>query len=191
MRDALEGLQAGAFSGNALAKRAVEWEHRADQLLNDARDDIKRHQRPPELLRFFERADDAVDELEEAASLIELLPAVAGPGSPIEELHGLADTVLACAQEFIKSIECAAAISRSDVCDDFDDFLSAFGSLMDLEHRADELLRAIRIALARNVESARTIYLIDLVSGSLESASDAYLHATQALRAYLMEEVIA
>ncbi|MFA5902042.1 MAG: hypothetical protein WC829_23350 [Hyphomicrobium sp.] len=191
LRDALENLQGGTGAGDALARRAVQWEHRADQLLNEARDDIKRHQRPVALLRFFERADDAVDELEEAASLSGLLPPVAVPGAPMEELRGLADTVLACAQEFIKSIECAAAISRSDVCDDFDDFLSAFSNLMDLEHRADDLLRAIRRALAQNVESARAIYLIDLVSGSLESATDAYLHATQALRAYLMEEVIA
>ncbi len=191
LRDALEDLEGGAPASNALAARALQWEHLADQILNEARDDIKRHQRPAALLRFFEGADDAVDELEEAASMIELLSPVAVPGVAIEELRGLADTVLACAQEFIKSIECAAAISRSDVCDDFDDFLSAFGSLMDLEHRADDLLRAVRRALAQHVESARAIYLIDLVSGSLESASDAYMHAAQALRAYLLEEVIA
>lgn len=191
LRDAIEGLEGGTLAGTALATRAVRWEHVADQLLNEARDDIKRQQRPAALLHFFERADDAVDELEEAASLVELLPAVAGSGAPMAELQGLADTVLACAQEFIKSIECAAAISRSDVCDDFDDFLSAFSSLMALEHKADELLRSIRRALAQNVESARAIYLIDLVSGGLESASDAYLHATQALRAYLLDEVIA
>lgn len=191
LKDALDNLDAMAPNGNGLAGRAIRWEHTADQLLNEARDDIKRHQRPAALLHFFERADDAVDELEEAASLIELLPAIAGEGAPLSELNALADTVLACAQEFIKSIECAAAISRSDVCDDFDDFLSAFSRLMELEHKADELLRAIRRALAQNVESARTIYLIDLVSGGLEAASDAYLLSTQALRAFLLDEVIA
>lgn len=191
LRDALENIEGGALAGNGLAKRAVQWEHVADQLLIEARDDIKRHQRPVALLHFFERADDAVDELEEAASLVELLPAVAGSGAPLEELNSLADTVLACAQEFIKGIECAAAIARSDVCDDFDDFLAAFSTLMELEHKADELLRAVRRGLAQNVESARAIYLIDLVSGSLESSTDAYMHATQALRAYLLEEVIA
>lgn len=191
LKDALDNLDGMAPNGNGLAGRAIRWEHTADQLLNEARDDIKRHQRPAALLHFFERADDAVDELEEAASLIELLPAIAGEGAPLSELNALADTVLACAQEFIKSIECAAAISRSDVCDDFDDFLSAFSRLMELEHKADELLRAIRRALAQNVESARTIYLIDLVSGGLEAASDAYLLSTQALRAFLLDEVIA
>lgn len=191
LREALDEVDNSAPSVKRLAKRAAEWEHRADQLLNEARDDIKRHKRSGALLHVFECADDAVDELEEAASLVELIHLTPQNDVPRDELRALAETVLACSQEFIKCIECAATISQSDVRDDFDDFLGAFARLIDLEHKADDLLRSIRHALASRVDSARAIYLVDLISGALEAASDSYAHAAQALKAYLLEEVLA
>ena len=64
------------------ACRAVAWEARADQLLNEARDDAKRFRRPPSLIDFLEYADDAVDELEEAASRIDLFALFLRRASP-------------------------------------------------------------------------------------------------------------
>lgn len=191
LREALDEVDSSALSVIRLAERAAEWEHRADQLLNEARDDIKRHKRSVALLRVFECADDAVDELEEAASLVELIHLTLQSDMPRDELRALTETVLACTQEFIKCIECAAAISQSDVRDDFDDFLNAFARLIDLEHKADDLLRSIRRSLASREDSARAIYLFDLISSGLEAASDSYAHAAQALKAYLLEEVFA
>jgi uncharacterized protein Yka (UPF0111/DUF47 family) len=175
----------------SLTARASEWERRADDVLNAARDDLKRRGGPPTLLRFFESADDAVDELEDAAALVALMPLVPAEEIPLDELRALASAVLACAQELIKSIECAASISRSDVRDDFDDFLGALGKLIDLEHRADALLRSIRKCLVTRVDHPRALFLVNAVACSLESASDAYAHAGQALRAYLLDEVLA
>jgi len=189
--EALDSIEGTTRSLDELAARAAAWEHRADQLLNEARDDIKRHGHPADLLAFFQSADDAVDELEEAACLVPLIPLTPKENAPLVDLARLSEAVLACAQELVKSIECAATISSSDVRDDFDDFLRAFGRLMELEHEADAVLRAIRRALASGTENARTIYLIDLIASHLEQASDAYAHAGQSLRAYLLEEVLA
>jgi len=191
LKEALDDLNANAGDLVQLARRAAAWEKRADQFLNDARSDIARFNRPRALLAFFESADDAVDELEEAASLAELVALVPQAQRPLEELQQLGDTALACAQELVKCIECAAAISRSDVRDDLDDFLFSLDRLIGLEHKADDLMRLTRRALVDKVTDPRAIYLVDQLARALEAATDAYAHAGQSLRGYLMEEVLA
>ncbi|MFA5952045.1 MAG: DUF47 family protein [Hyphomicrobium sp.] len=171
--------------------RAIAWEARADQLLNEARDDIKRFGRPASLLDFLEYADDAVDEIEEAASLVDLLGLVSVESAALRELRRLADVTLGSAQEFVKCVECAATITRTDVRDDLDDFLHALERLIGLEHEADELIRTLRRHLIAGAEDHRALYLVHQLSFALETATDAYAHAGQALRGYLMEEVIA
>lgn len=192
MREAFEYI--GTAGGNDLVKRfasrAVRWEARADQLLNEARDDVKRFRRPVSLLRFLESADDAVDELEEAASVLELLAVIPHRNAPMSDLCRLADIALACSQELVKSIECAGSISRSDVRDDLDDFLQALERLIALEHQADEQVRQIRRRILSDFDDARSIYLLLHLAQALEASTDAYAHAGQALRGYLMEEVI-
>lgn len=173
-----------------LGKRAVAWEAKADQLLNEARDDAKRFRRPASLIDFLEYADDAVDEMEEAASLTDLFTLISPQGVPMDELRRLADMALASAQELVKSIECAATITRADVRDDLDDFLQTLERLITLEHQADEQIRLLRRRLVVDVHDTRALYLLNQLSQALETATDAYAHAGQALRTYLMEEVI-
>lgn len=192
LREALEYLGRGAAGAlPRFAERAMAWEAKADALLNCARDDIRRFDRPPALLQFFQSADDAIDELEEAASLLGLIELVPAPKAPLDAVRRLGDAALACSQELVKCIECAATITSSDVRDDLDDFLRSLDRLIDLEHRADALMREARRALVTEVESPRTLYLVDLVAQALETATDAYAHSGQALRGYLMEEVLA
>jgi uncharacterized protein Yka (UPF0111/DUF47 family) len=193
MREALERI-GGAGHEEWIARfsaRAVVWEANADQLLNEARDDIKRFGRPASLVDFLEYADDAVDELEEAASLLDLVALVSAEGATLRELRRLADLALGSAQEFVKCIECAATITRADIRDDLDDFLQALERLIGLEHRADEQIRLLRRQLLASTQDHRALYLLHQLSRSLETATDAYAHAGQALRGYLMEEVIA
>jgi uncharacterized protein Yka (UPF0111/DUF47 family) len=193
MREAFERIgHAGSEAWIAsVSARAVSWESNADQLLNEARDDIKRFGRPASLVEFLEYADDAIDELEEAASLLDLLALLPAESGALCELRRLADLALGSAQEFVKCIECAATITRTDIRDDLDDFLQALERLVSLEHRADEQIRLLRRQLVANTQDHRALYLMHQLSGSLETATDAYAHAGQALRGYLMEEVIA
>ncbi len=194
VREAIERIAGNGGDSDWIARlkvRAVAWEARADQLLNDARDDVKRFKRPLSLIDFLGYGDDAVDEMEEAASLIDLFALVASENPPLKRLLlSLADTALGSAQEFVKSIECAATITRADMRDDLDDFLGALERLVALEHRADDEIRALRHQLVVDVKDARAIYVVHQLSAALETATDAYLHAGQALRGYLMEEVI-
>jgi uncharacterized protein Yka (UPF0111/DUF47 family) len=174
------------------AERAARWESEADLQLNLARDDIRRFRRPQMLLTFLESADDAVDELEEAASLLELFAVVEKLDAELRQrLYALGDLAVASSQELVKCVECAATITSADVRDDIDDFLTALERLVEIEHLADELTRAIRKSMVTGLNEARSLYLADRLAQALESATDYYLHSGEALRAYLMEEVLA
>lgn len=193
LKEALDDLSLAGNAGSLsqLAKRAAVWEVRGDELLNEARADITRFNRPRALLDVFEFADDAVDELEEAASLTELVALVPQAHRALVQLQQLGDAALGCAQELVKCIECAATVSRSDVRDDLDDFLASLDRLIGLEHKADDLMRQTRRVLVETVDDPRAIYLVDQLARALETATDAYVHAGQSLRSYLMEEVLA
>lgn len=174
-----------------LSERALRWEAEADQVLNEARDDMRRLDQPRSLLSFLNHADDAVDALEEAASLFALTRLVDLDTKVLVELRSLSSLALRSSQEFVKSIECAAAITRSDIRDDFDDFLAALERLIALEHEADGQTRRLRRLALIEGDNYRAMFLTDQLSNALEAATDAYTHAGQALRQYLMEEVIA
>lgn len=173
------------------AARAAQWEAQADALLNEAREDVKRFRRPPTLIAFFERADDAVDELEEAAALVDLVALLRPPAAAVTRLRELAELPLRSAQELVKCVECAASVTRADVRDDLDEFLAALERLIATEHAADAALRAFRRWLIlENADQRLTLALREL-SQALETATDAHAHAGQMLRTYLMDEVIA
>jgi uncharacterized protein Yka (UPF0111/DUF47 family) len=173
------------------AHRASRLEKQADQLLNEAREDIKRFKRPRLLLEFFEFADDAVDELEEAAALLDLCALLPPPPTILANVRELAALSVRSAQELVKSVECAASVERADVRDDLDEFLMALEQLIAIEHCADEQLRILRRRLIEQHIDQRQTMLVRELSQALETATDASLHAGQMLRQYLMDEVIA
>jgi uncharacterized protein Yka (UPF0111/DUF47 family) len=191
--EALE--RSGTAQGKAwiarFAARAAQWEAQADALLNEARDDIKRFQRPPTLIAFFERADDAIDELEEAAALIDVAVLLDPSAAAVARLRELAELSLRSAQELVKCVECAATVTRADVRDDLDEFLAALERLIATEHAADERLRAFRRRLILENTDQRVTLVLRELSQALETATDAHAHAGQMLRTYLMDEVIA
>ena len=75
MRDGIRGTSARTDKDNytKLAKRARGFEHDADQLVITSREAIRRRPEYTALFRIVEAADDAADELEEVAFLLELL----------------------------------------------------------------------------------------------------------------------
>ncbi len=185
------GGAAGADVCRRLAVRASGWEARADLILNEARDDIRRFARPRALREFMEYADDAIDELEEAAAILELAELTSPSSAALDRVRGLAELALASAQELVKCIACAATITRSDIRDDLDEFIDALERLIAIEHQADTALRDIRRWLVVANPEQRQILVLRELAQALEAATDAHAHAGQELRTYLMEEVIA
>ena len=75
VREGIHGIECGDGDGlyERLAKRAREFEHRADQLVVASREAVSKRPEYAALFRVLETADDAADELEEVAFLMELL----------------------------------------------------------------------------------------------------------------------
>lgn len=193
LAERLARMQGAGGSGalSRLAARAAAWEARADQILNDARDDIRRFERPQSLRAFFEEADDAVDNLEEAVSILELVLLVAPTEETVTRMRDIADLALLSAQDIVRCVACSASVTRSDVRDDLDEFIAAMERLVAFEHQADDALRTFRRwMIETNMDPRLALVVRDFVQ-SVESATDAQAHAAQHLRSYLMEEVIA
>jgi uncharacterized protein Yka (UPF0111/DUF47 family) len=182
---------ADAAGISKLPSRAASWEARADQILNEARDDIRRFNRPRSLRVFLEFCDDAVDELEEAAAILDVARLISPTPATLDQIRNLAELALLSAQEIVKCIASAASVSRSDVRDDLDEFMVALERLTAIEHQADEALRAFRRRLVEENAEPKQLFVLWNLTVALETATDANAHAGQQLRTYLMEEVIA
>ena len=138
----------------------------------------------------MEYADDAIDELEEAASILDLVSLLTPCRTFLQGLREIAELALESSQELVKCIACAASITRSDIRDDLDEFIGALERISSIEHRADAAERAFMHRLVEQQVDARQILVLRELAHALESATDAHSHAAVALRSYLMEEVI-
>ena len=193
IRDSL--LQARFADGTARlsrnALRAKEWERRADDLVNRARDAVN-HADSPEFFRaIIEAADDVADELEDAAFHLTLLPA--GPQRPelYETLRTLGELLVQGAQEYLKAVETARHVRRGGAREDVQDFLEAIHRIMQMERHTDEAQRAVKVTLAARAEDFKALYVLTEAAKNLEQAADALMHCGLRTRDYILGQVMA
>ena len=77
----------------------------------EVREAVRRRRDHEVVLRLVEAADDAADQLEEAAFLLELLAESGARGRPLDRLAALADLLVEGAQEWIKALGHAGAVA--------------------------------------------------------------------------------
>jgi uncharacterized protein Yka (UPF0111/DUF47 family) len=189
-----EGIRAiGAASDGDyqhIGKRAREFEHEADQLVVTTREAVRRRAEYTPIFRVVEAADDAADELEEAAFLLELLAESKGQGEALLALEALADSLVEGTGEWVKALSRAAhgytprgagAIADGDA----DDFLIAVDKLSELEHAADDAERALIHSAVQRARNFRQLHVYAEMGRSLESAADALKWAGLMIRDYL------
>ncbi len=188
VRDAL--ADAGA-SAAAAARRAKDWERRADELVNLARELGRRSANVAELARLVERGDDTVDALEDAAFHLSLLapgPIAAPAAAP---LAMLAELALHAAQEYLKAVEGAHDFARGTPRGEVQEFLESIHRIVELEQRGDEAERAVHTALAGSGVEPRTVFVVAEIARGLESATDTMMHSALALRDHVLGTVMA
>jgi len=178
-----------------LARRAREFEHSADQLVVASREIVRRRPEYRMLFRLLETADNAADELEEVAFLMDLLVA-SQPGHEVhEELKTLANTLVEATQEWIKALSHCSHVDkpgRMGAQDEVRGFLTAVDALFALEHRADDAERALTYAAVEKARDFRQLHIYSKIANSLEEASDALKWAGLMARDYLLgNELIA
>lgn len=189
------GLGCDAEDCQRLAKRARRFEHEADQLVAAARDAVRRRPEYTPLFRVVEAADDAADELEEAAFLLELLAESKAEGPALHALQTLADLLVDGTQEWIKALGHAAQGytphgAGAGALADADDFVIAIDKLSELEHGADDAARALIHSSVQRAHNFRQLHMYAEMGRSLEGAADALKWAGLITRDHLLGTVL-
>ncbi len=172
------------------AERAKGWEHRADELVNRARGTASQSGRSAFYRSLIECADDVVDELEEAAFHLTLLPPDGGDIALYDPLNALARLLVDGAQEYLRSLETVRTLRRGGPREDMQDFLEAIHRIMVVERQSDGAQRAVKLALSRDVADFRRLYAFAECARNLEAAADALMHAGLRLRDQVLADAV-
>lgn len=173
------------------AERAKGWEHQADELVNRARGTASQSGRSDFFRSLIESADDVVDELEEAAFHLTLLPHDGGDGALYAPLNALARLLVDGSQEYLRSLETVRTLRRGGPREDMQDFLEAIHRIMVVERQSDGAQRAVKQTLAREAADYRRLYAFSECARNLEAAADALMHAGLRLRDHVLGEMVA
>lgn len=180
-------VQSDGDGAEKRTKRARRFEHDADRLVVEAREAV--HRRPDfgVFLTLLQGADDAADELEDAAFLLNLESL---HGKPLEDLLILADLLADASQEWIKALGHAAQIGLAASRAESEDFLTAIDRVLAIEHQADDAERALAASAVRHAKDFRQLHLFTTIGARFEAAADALKHVSLVLRDHVLEDVI-
>lgn len=182
-----DGLHDEPDQAGKRARRARQFEHDADQLVVATREAVRRRPDYAVFRSLLEGADDAADELEDAAFLLDLDTL---HGTPLEVLRNLADLLVEGSQEWIKALGNAMQIHKAGNQGEAEDFLTAIDRIAVLEHQADDVERTLGAAAIQHAQNFRQLHLFTALGGKLEAAADALKHASLILRDHVLGDVI-
>jgi uncharacterized protein Yka (UPF0111/DUF47 family) len=172
------------------ARRAKEWEKRADELVLETRALIRRSPGSEAYSAVIEAADDAADGLEECAYFLSLLPPEPGTRELFEPLQDLAALLVAGSQELVKCLESARPIGRGGARADVEDFLAAVDRLVTLEQQTDEASRGVTASALAGARDFRQLHLWSEMARALEEAADCLARCSLLLREHVLREVM-
>jgi uncharacterized protein Yka (UPF0111/DUF47 family) len=188
VRDAVLAAAAGESADPTLATRAAAFEHDADRLVVEIRQVVKRRPDYAPFAPLLHVADDAADELEEAAFLLGLLSKPTD--GALDALQALAALLVETAQEWVKVLAHAAHTQDPSAAEDVDDLLTALDRVLALEHQADAAERALTVAAIGHAPDFRALHLYSALGSKLEAAADALKRASLMLRDDVLGEVL-
>jgi uncharacterized protein Yka (UPF0111/DUF47 family) len=172
------------------AARAKLAESCAGEIVKTTRLVVRRIPGTEVFRRILEVADDAADELEDAAFLAGLLSNQAiGLEAPAALLF-LSDLLISGAQAFQHAIGAAQYVHRGGARENMQQFLEAIDSVVTVEHETDEREREVTVALVSSNLDCRQLHLLSGIASHLESAADALLRASLMLRDHVLGEVM-
>ncbi|HVN88159.1 MAG TPA: DUF47 family protein [Candidatus Binatia bacterium] len=173
------------------ARRAKEWESKADALVNQARQEAKAGEPSEFFCSLVETADDIADELEDAAFHLTLLPDDPSQTRLYSSLQVLSELLMQGTQEYLKAVETARHLHRSAAREEMGDFLDSIHRIMLVERDADEAQRGVESALAQSSADFKALYQFAETARNLEQAADSLLRCGLHLRDYIMKQVMA
>lgn len=173
-----------------LSLRAKKWERAADEIVIALRAQTQGKAEDLVLRRIIETADDATDDLEEAAFLIGLFPAGEPALSCAEPLQQLAGQVLDGAREWAKVVVNAIGLRRNADREEAEDFLVAVDRVVRIERDTDRSLRRVTASLVSRPPDLARFHLASEIARALEHAADRLTHAALALHDHVLTDVL-
>ena len=175
--------------GDRLATRASHIEQKADRIALEARREVARLNARPIIGQLIDRAEEAVDELEQAAFVASLAPAALDKSlvSALAELCGVAMTATEAAACGLAS---AAEVPEGRRADS-EDALAAVVRLVDAQHAADSRERSITaLVFAGGYDVATSLSVLELAR-AVERSTDRLAGFGHLLRRHIMIDLAA
>jgi uncharacterized protein Yka (UPF0111/DUF47 family) len=171
-----------------LAARAKAIEEKADRIAIDARAAVQRFNAGSTIAQLVNTAEEAIDELEQAAFLASLAPPIIAPPL-LGQLAALAGAVLGGVEAAASGIDAATEVSQGRRLD-VDDAFEATRKLIDLEHAADNAERTITGMVLREAEAKNALCVLELAR-AIERATDRLARIGHFLHAHVMADLSA
>jgi uncharacterized protein Yka (UPF0111/DUF47 family) len=170
-----------------LAARAARIEQKADRIAVEARQEVSRLNARPVIAELVDRAEQTVDELEQAAFIASLAPAGIA-AAPLAALVELSVTVIAATEAAASGLAAAVEVPEGRRADS-EDALAAVSRLIDAEHAADMQERAITAQVfTGGFDVATSLSLLELAR-AIERASDRLAGFGHLLRQHIMADL--
>jgi uncharacterized protein Yka (UPF0111/DUF47 family) len=186
----VEAIRSGRpTDGKRLTARTSRIEQKADHIAIEARKEISRLNAKPVIEQLIDRAEEAVDELEQAAFIASLLPAVIS-ATPVSALAALCEIATRATEAAASGLAAAVEVPERRRADS-EDALAAVVKLIDAEHAADTEERAITaLVLAGGFDVATSLSVLELAR-AVERATDRLAGFGHLLRRHIMADLSA
>jgi len=186
----LADRQLGRANDSAiLMERAKRMEEKADQIAIEARREIARLGGSTTEGQLVAAAEQAIDELEQAAFIASLMPGEVTPRA-LAPLADLCATAIACAETAASGLDAATVVSEGKRVDAEDAFASTT-RLIDLEHAADVAERAITsLVFCGDLDWKSALSVLEL-GRALERATDQMAAIGHLLHTHVMADLSA
>lgn len=172
----------------AAAAAAKRIEEKADRLALEIRSTVERRGLRDDVRPLADALEQAIDELEEAAFFVSVLPP-ARPGDDVDgHLARLCATAVRSAEAAARMADAASAIPDGHRID-VDDALAALADLFALEHDADDEERAIIAAVLVAGASPERIFAVVECARRVERATDLFARAGHLLRGHVLGDL--
>jgi len=171
------------FDRAALARRARHVEEKADRIAIEAHTTIEQLSADHGIERLVARAEEAIDELEQAAFIVSLANEL--PRELLPPLAQLCAAAIAGAEAAASGVAAAIEVPEGHRID-ADAAFAAVGRLIDAEHAADAAERALTTkVLGGNLDLKTALAALELAR-ALERATDRLAAFGHLLRRYLL-----
>jgi uncharacterized protein Yka (UPF0111/DUF47 family) len=186
----IAALRAGRpADGKLLAARAGRIEQKADRIAIEARNEVTRLNAHPIIEQLMDRAEEAIDELEQAAFIASLVPLGIDP-ELLLVLAELCEVAVSGTEAAASGVAAAADVPEGRRAD-ADDALAAVVRLIEAEHTADSCERNVTARVfAGGFDTAMSLSVLELAR-AIERATDRMAGFGHLLRRHIMTNLSA